>query len=600
MSGAAGSSTPAGGWSTILRWEGVKRTDAAARIEHDCRDVDLELGRGVRPSNPDVDPARTRDNVTMVTDGNGGFIPCTGGSAQWLEILDAHIVAAPKNIRRHRVRAKDPATGKMVETGEVREVEVGLRKDADVAIEVILQLDPLFTGTGRVYDDDGNPTEVIRTVADMTPARKAETRRLLNVMVDEVIADAGAENVIGWSEHWDEVSPGIQLIYVPRTDDGRINAKEVLTRGQAGKAAAQKAYADRHDAMRTRLRTAGYKATMVRVHDGKRHLGIVAYKREMDRQLREQTELQQILDNLRHDLAQLDTDQAEFEDKKVDAYAKYGDLILEHNQRADAFAAKVKASQAEYHRLKADLDEHHASLDQREADLAEEERALRGYARAVKDHNTAKIDQAIRRATDTDLGHWLQQHHPDLHQQYLAERAGALAPAPPQMLRGLKRMSGKDLISRELLVVDPHIRRTPGGRVWLDIELRATDPAASSQRGLHAVVNTTSDGRPHPFETYSPAQFQMIQEAAGTNRHTDQHGDIYAVNADLLRPSTGDRYVLATQTLKATPDQVTPDWFDQQRAAEEKAQERSRGNPPRSSGAKTDDPAREQDGTELE
>ncbi|UYM06076.1 hypothetical protein [Solicola gregarius] len=290
-----------GGWSTSYRWMGVTRADAKGLVQHDLRAPE------VTQSNPQVDSSRSLLNVAHIADGRGGLRPLSpgeDGATAVTAILDDIIAGSKKNVRRTKVKAKDPETGKRVPTGEVREVEVSLRADAAVMVECLMQLDPEFTGTGRAYDEGGRPVwvtddngeevrdangrriQLVRTCADMTPQKREEVDRLLDVMIEEVIAQHPDGDVLYVAKHLDETAPHVQMAWVPKTGDGRINYKEVMSDAARTRGAAKAAYAAKHDRMRERLLEHGYEATMERVDGGKHHLGLRAFKRWKDREAR--------------------------------------------------------------------------------------------------------------------------------------------------------------------------------------------------------------------------------------------------------------------------------------------------------------------------
>lgn len=243
------------GYSTSVRIEGRQRANVVGLLRHNLRDVDLANGVEVAHSNEDIDADRTALNVTMVNDGRGGFIQCTD-LKQAVSYLDRRIGEA-RNTRTLK---------------DGRVVPVAIRNDAATSVELILQLDPDFTGD----------------CADMTPEKVIETKRLMQVMVDQAIEEfGGPENVVTWSEHWDEGRPHIQLLGVPMLPNGTLSMKQMFGGAVPGvkpsKLAAQKRYAQIHDNMRTRLQGAGYEATMERVDGGRRHQPLDEFKSMKDR-----------------------------------------------------------------------------------------------------------------------------------------------------------------------------------------------------------------------------------------------------------------------------------------------------------------------------
>lgn len=241
----------AGGWTTSYRWAGVRRSDVAGLIRHDVRDVDRKNGVEVSHSNTGIVSSKTLLNETVVNDGNGGFRRCAA-SREWLDFIDKRVSEA-RNFRTQKDGTRTP---------------VAVRKDASVVVETILMLDPEFTGK----------------IDEMSEDKRDEVRDLLQVMIDTEIERAGVENVVGWSVHWDESHPHVQMMTVPMTADGQLSMKKAYGGGQGTKAAAQKKYAELHDTMRENLRDAGYDATMERVDSARSHLPLEKFKTLRDQQ----------------------------------------------------------------------------------------------------------------------------------------------------------------------------------------------------------------------------------------------------------------------------------------------------------------------------
>lgn len=154
----------------------VQRGQVAGLLRHNGRDVDREQGREVRHGNQDIDAARTPDNVTLVSDGQGGFKPCE----------DLREVEAALDARLQAV--KKP-----------------LRKDAVVLRPLILQLDP-----------------------DWYAAHQSDQER--EAAADDMVAWAadtfGPENLVYISLHNDENAPHLHIGFCPVTEDGRLSQKD--------------------------------------------------------------------------------------------------------------------------------------------------------------------------------------------------------------------------------------------------------------------------------------------------------------------------------------------------------------------------------------
>ena len=304
------------GHTTSYRWAGVTRANVGGLVRHNARDVDLMNGVEVTHSNDDINPAMTQHNETMVNNGSGKLIPCTN-SKQWMAFLDKRISEA-QNIRT-------------LKDGSV--VPVAVRKDASVAVEFVLQLDPDFTGA----------TE------DLTAEKFDEVNRLLDVMVEEVVQQMGAENIIGYSKHWDEGHPHVQLMAVPVTEDGKLSMKQKL--GAPTKAGAQAKYSKMHDSMRSTLRAAGYDATDERVDAGKRHLGLAEFKKQRDHEAEiesqarkngfREKELDRYAGNLNDREVKLKTRSAAMDDREVSLEARELN-VAQKGSEADLLAVEAR------------------------------------------------------------------------------------------------------------------------------------------------------------------------------------------------------------------------------------------------------------------
>lgn len=252
------------GWTTSYRWAPVRREKVRGLVNHHARDVDAQHGREVSHSNEGIVADRTRLNLTMVNDGNGGFVECTD-SEQWIEYLDSRLDEVGHTWRTQKDGSRKP---------------VALRKDAAVAVDYVLQLDPDFTGSAESLAAD--------------PEKDEEVRRLLAVMVDEVIEQHGQQNVIGWTLHLDEENPHIQMLAIPEVD-GCTSYKQFFGDAEPGKrstkAGSMRAYAERHDEMRHRLRDHGYEATFERVNEGLEHVPLAKYKTNKDKRRAEREDM---------------------------------------------------------------------------------------------------------------------------------------------------------------------------------------------------------------------------------------------------------------------------------------------------------------------
>lgn len=242
------------GLTTSFHHEGVTKAACGPRLRHMLRDVEEKQGLHRKHGNELIDGTRTNANFAFRLE------PGPDGALVKRRIESIDEVEAHHAELLGRVRHTKTITDK--ESGDPREVPVALRKDASVAVELIFQLDPEWTG----------PAE------EMTPEKRAQIQELFDVFYVEVAETFGAENVLALSEHWDETSPHVHAMAVPLVED-QLNVKLALTGSKKPKPSdAKAAYAARHDRLRVGLQEKGYQATMERVIENKRAT-LPAYKK---------------------------------------------------------------------------------------------------------------------------------------------------------------------------------------------------------------------------------------------------------------------------------------------------------------------------------
>lgn len=200
----------------------VGRGGVAGLLHHDARDVDREQGAEVRHSNKDIDPARTLDNETIVSDGQGGWMPCSNIS-QIEDAIDARLGHVTKP----------------------------LRKDAVVLRPLVLQLDPDWYAD---HIDDG------------------ERGAAANAMLAWAADTFGADNVVYAAIHQDEGNPHLHVGICPVTEDGRLSQKDWFS--------SPAALRQMHDDFRQHMTDAGYEIEMQRKKPGKhaRRMSVEEYK----------------------------------------------------------------------------------------------------------------------------------------------------------------------------------------------------------------------------------------------------------------------------------------------------------------------------------
>ena len=318
-------------WTTTMRWtplkaqphkQGNTSIPSVDQAEaHIARDLADEPEKG-KHSNPQINTTRTRNNVTMVNGGNGKMIPAT--SKKQISDYRKKRLAELQNYRTLK---------------DGRKVKVAHRKDATLVSEIVLQLDPKFTGE----------------IKDMTPEKKAEVERLLQVMIDTEIERVGIKNVIAYSVHWDETHPHVQMHITPGTEDGRLSYTRFY--GAGSFLASRDKYKAIHNNMREALQREGYDATMERVSVGKGHLGIEGYKEWKD----EERSAEKTREKADIWLKNLEDFEAELDDREFD---------LDQRQKEQSTAEAEIAYERRYQTTRArELDQRDRDQDDREAHL---------------------------------------------------------------------------------------------------------------------------------------------------------------------------------------------------------------------------------------
>lgn len=207
------------------RQGGVQRSAVAGLIRHEFRDIDKSNGVETQHSNERIVPERTHLNESwMWVDGQQVALT---DSRQITDELDSRL----ENAGGTRTNKK---------TGEVR--RIALQKNAKVVRDMVLQLDPKFTRSSEWLTEEDEEV------------RQAETRRLLEEMIDHYGEVYGRHNLLAASLHLDETSPHVHLMVTPIDEEGRVRQESFIPAGRGSRSGLSKN--DR--AMRDRLKTAGY------------------------------------------------------------------------------------------------------------------------------------------------------------------------------------------------------------------------------------------------------------------------------------------------------------------------------------------------------
>lgn len=400
------------GNTTSYRWGGVTKEKRRGLLRHSMRDLDKRAGHEMSHSNTMIDPARTLDNVTMINDGQGGFVRAQSID-QVIELADAMVDAAPSNVRR---------------MADGREVPVALRKDAAVMIEYILELDPEWTGPW----------------ATATPEKRAEVLRLLNVMIEEVIKRDGAENVVAWSFNLDETNAHVHMYTIPVDEAGRVNMKSKFDGHSKG--GAKRAYIERHDSMRTRLNEHGYEATFARIEGSPKHEALAKYKARKERE-------KQIIEGLDKVTKGSEINKANAA-KIAAAREQLSANITDLNEAEDDLderARDIAQRETDWLTRKRKLDAREADLDRRDQKTADDRLAAQNERREVEALNAAQRAEiarlrALREDVERDLAAAGPAPQPPSYDDMRAEFLGQQSAQLTAFAKSRKRPDGTTML----------------------------------------------------------------------------------------------------------------------------------------------------------
>lgn len=323
----------------------VQRGSVSGLLRHNGRDVDCELDQEVRHSNKDIDPDRTLYNVTMVTDGHGGWRECTALS-EITDALDNRLTAVKKTMR----------------------------KDAVVLRPLILQLDPVW------YAE--HPADADRDAA-------------ASDMMDWAAATFGADNIIYASLHNDEASPHLHLGFAPVTSDGRLSQKDWFS--------GPKALREMHQGLRQHMADRGYDIDMKNRKPGKyaKRMTVDEYKDYADLQTKAQ-ELQLTQEALSQRASALMAQERALEARER-ALAQVEADYAAQRQTALEGLSKARKEQLAYTAKVAAWAEQHGygkpAQQMRHGSAARDERAVAAQRAARPGRSMADIDAAASQLT---------------------------------------------------------------------------------------------------------------------------------------------------------------------------------------------------------
>ena len=213
-------------YTVAVRQGGVKRAEVGALLTHEYRKTLEHDGTKTQHDNENIDPTRSHLNRDYIFR-NGELEPL-------VKVSDIH-----EELER---RLENVGGTRTLKDGSVK--RIGLRSDAKVLRNFIIQLDPEHTGTAEQWEQKP----------------EVERQKDLSLMVDTLIKDHigglyGKENLLSMTLHMDEKSPHVHLMVTPIDSEGRIRNESFIK----SKSAMRKFW----DGARAKLRDAGYEVEMV-------------------------------------------------------------------------------------------------------------------------------------------------------------------------------------------------------------------------------------------------------------------------------------------------------------------------------------------------
>ncbi|MGP9694136.1 plasmid recombination protein [Brachybacterium sp. AOP25-B2-12] len=282
----------------------VKRAGAHARNfeRHIARDADQAAGFSFAQRNPNIDPARTSMNITMVNDGNGGW-------RQPLVTQDAD--------------GKDrPPSAELGDYLDARLATVTrkLRNDAVVMRPMILQLDPKwFAARNPDWRESG---------------LNAEAEGYVAAQLEWAAGEFGHENLPGYSVHLDETNPQLQLLFTPVTKDGRLSQKDFFK----GPGDLQRQHKEHREA----LADVGYEVEFKVSRRSKEHLSSTEYAAAADRVRDHELQNADYEDSLDRWAVDLSAEKRNLADRKRDLETRGKRFLASAEEKARVLVAGVR------------------------------------------------------------------------------------------------------------------------------------------------------------------------------------------------------------------------------------------------------------------
>lgn len=296
-------------YTVTIRQAGVKRAEVGALLTHEYRKTLEHDGTKTQHDNENIDPTRSHLNRDYIFR-NGELEPL-------IKVSDIH-----EELDR---RLENAGGTRTLKDGTVR--KIGLRSDAKVLRNFIVQLDPEHTGTVEQWEQKP----------------EAERQKDLSLMVDTLIKDHigglyGKENLLSMTLHMDEKSPHIHLMVTPIDSEGRVRNESFIK----NKSDMRKFW----DGARTKLRSAGYEAEMVTRDVDAKHETLRQFKTRTGKAKAEALEVEEKARKQREEMER----EAREAERRLRA-----DLEEQINQARLNLANDLKAKQEELKKVQGEL-----------------------------------------------------------------------------------------------------------------------------------------------------------------------------------------------------------------------------------------------------
>lgn len=304
-------------YTVTVRQAGVKRAEVGALLTHEYRKTLEHDGTKTQHDNENIDPTRSHLNRDYIFR-NGELEPL-------IKVSDIH-----EELDR---RLENAGGTRTLKDGTVK--KIGLRSDAKVLRNFIVQLDPEHTGTVEQWEQKP----------------EAERQKDLSLMVDTLIKDHigglyGKENLLSMTLHMDEKSPHIHLMVTPIDSEGRVRNESFIK----NKSDMRKFW----DGARTKLRSAGYEAEMVTRDVDAKHETLRQFKTRTGKAKAEALEVEEKARKQREEL--------EKEAREAESRLR-ADLEEQARQAQLNLANDLKTAREELEQVKAERDKAKRSAD---------------------------------------------------------------------------------------------------------------------------------------------------------------------------------------------------------------------------------------------